>query len=198
MNESRRGLCLVIAAPSGAGKSTITRALLAADPLLSLSISVTTRQPRAGEQDGVHYLFRDQPAFDAMAAAGELLEYAHVFARSYGTPRPPVAAALSAGRDVVFDIDWQGHRQLRAALPDDVVSIFILPPSREDLAHRLRGRGDAEAAIAGRMAAADAEMSHVHEFDYAVVNADLPTAVADVQAILRAARLATSRRDYPV
>jgi len=189
----RRGLCLVVAAPSGAGKSTITRALLE-DPGLALSVSVTTRAPRPGEQDGVHYFFRDQAAFDRMAANGDLLEWAHVFGRSYGTPRAPVEQALAAGRDVVFDIDWQGHRQLRSALPGDVVSIFILPPSRDHLAARLRGRGDPAAEVERRMRAADDEMSHWREFDYAVVNADLARATADVRAVLQAARLATSRR----
>ena len=125
---ARRGVCLVIAAPSGAGKSSITRALLETEPELTLSVSVTTRQPRPGEREGADYFFRDQTAFDALAASGELLEWATVFGRSYGTPRAPVEAALAAGRDVAFDIDWQGCRNLRAALPSDVVSVFILPP----------------------------------------------------------------------
>ncbi len=191
---TRRGLCLVIAAPSGAGKSSITRALLDAEPELSLSVSVTTRAPRPQEREGVHYLFRSNAQFDAMAAAGELLEWARVFGRGYGTPRAPVEEALAAGRDMVFDVDWQGHRLLRAALPGDVVSLFILPPSLAELEARLRRRAsDDEAEIARRMAAAWAEMAHVAEFDHVLVNADFATAVAQTRAVLHAARLATLR-----
>src|SRR5579875_2696519 len=136
----RRGVCLVIAAPSGAGKSTITRALLDTEPELTLSVSATTRARRAGEIEGVHYHFRTQAEFDAMVQAGELLEWARVYGRCYGTPRAPVEAALAAGRDVAFDIDWQGYRQLRAAMPQDVVGVFVLPPSLEALAERLKAR----------------------------------------------------------
>lgn len=191
---SRRGLCLVIAAPSGAGKSSITRALLAAEPRLALSVSATTRTPRAGEREGEHYFFRTQPEFDAMVANGELLEYANVFGRSYGTPRAPVEAALAAGRDVLFDIDWQGHRQLRAALPADTVGLFLLPPSREELDARLRRRGDDAVEITRRMNAARSEMSHAGEFDYLVVNRVFEEAVAEVQGILHAARRAVPRQ----
>ncbi len=195
MNEhGRRGVCLVVAAPSGAGKSTITRALLAAEPELTLSISVTTRQPRAGEREGVDYLFRDQTEFDAMVARRDLLEWAGKFGRFYGTPRAPVEAALAAGRDVAFDIDWQGHRQLRAALPGDVVSVFILPPSLEQLDARLRGRGDDPSEIARRMRDAREEMSHWREFDHVVVNAHLAIAIEAVRAVLHAARSATPRQ----
>ena len=191
---TRRGLCLVIAAPSGAGKSSITRALLDAEPELSLSVSVTTRAPRPQEREGVHYLFRSNEQFDAMAATGELLEWARVFGRGYGTPRAPVEEALAAGRDVVFDVDWQGHRLLRAALPGDVVGLFILPPSLAELEARLRRRAsDDEAEIARRMAAAWAEMAHVAEFDHVLVNADFATAVAQTRAVLHAARSATTR-----
>lgn len=191
----RRGLCLVIAAPSGAGKSTVARALLATEPELSPSVSVTTRAPRPGERDGVHYHFRGEAEFEAMAAAGELLEWARVFRNCYGTPRAPVEQALAAGRDVVFDVDWQGHRQLRAALPGDVVGVFLLPPSLAALEARLRGRStDHEAEIARRMAAARAELSHWAEFDHVVVNRDLDRAVADMRSVLHAARLATARR----
>lgn len=191
----RRGLCLVVAAPSGTGKSTITRALLAAEPELELSISVTTRPPRPGEVDGVHYHFRDRAAFDAMAAAGTLLEWAEVFGRCYGTPRAPVEAALAAGRDVAFDIDWQGYRQLRAAMPGDVVGIFVLPPSIETLESRLLARGgDPPEQVARRLAGARTEIAHWREFDHLVVNADLESAVADVRSILHAARLATARQ----
>ncbi len=195
MNKhGRRGVCLVVAAPSGAGKSTITRALLASEPLLALSVSVTTRRPRAGEQEGVHYFFRDQAQFDEMVARRDLLEYAHVFGRSYGTPRAPVEEALAVGRDVVFDIDWQGHRQLRAALPGDVVSVFILPPSIEQLDARLRGRGDDPAEIERRMHAAREEMSHWREFDHVVVNAEVTVATDAVRSVLHAARSATQRQ----
>lgn len=194
MTLSRRGLCLVLAAPSGAGKTSITRALLALEPDLQLSISATTRAPRPGEQDGVHYHFVTQDVFDAMAAAGELLEFAGVFGRSYGTPRAPVEAALAAGRDVVFDIDWQGCRQLRAAMPRDVVGLFILPPSLAALDARLRARGgDSEAEVARRMAQARAEMSHAGEFEHVLINEDLAAAVAQTRAVLHAARLATGR-----
>jgi len=191
----RRGVCLVVAAPSGAGKSTITRALLAAEPEASLSVSVTTRSPRPGEQDGVHYHFRGQAGFDAMVAEGAMLEWATVFGRSYGTPRAPVERALSAGRDVVFDIDWQGFRQLRAALPGDVVGAFVLPPSYAALGARLHGRGgDAPEEIARRMAAARSEIAHWAEFDHVLVNRDLDTAITDVRGILRAARCAILRQ----
>ena len=193
----RRGLCLVVAAPSGAGKSSITRALLAADDNLTLSVSVTTRGPRPGEQEGVHYFYRSHAEFEAMAAQGELLEWAQVFGRGYGTPRAPVEAALAAGRDVVFDIDWQGHRQLRAALPGDVVGLFILPPSLAALRARLERRGGDDAAeIDRRMRAAQAEMSHAGEFDFLVVNNALDEAVAETRAILTAARLATVRQRW--
>jgi guanylate kinase len=191
---ARRGLCLVIAAPSGAGKSSITRALLDADPALMLSVSVTTRAARAGEQEGVHYFFRDQAGFDALASSGGLLEWASVFGRSYGTPRAPVEQALASGRDVLFDIDWQGHRQLRAALPGDVVSIFILPPALAALETRLRGRGDDPAEIARRMRAAREEIGHWAEFDHVIVNDDFPAAVGAVRSVLQAARLVTVRQ----
>ncbi len=192
---SRRGVCLVVAAPSGAGKSTITRALLASEPELSLSISATTRAPRPREQDGVHYHFRDAAGFEAMVEGGEMLEWAEVFGRRYGTPRRPVEQALEAGRDVVFDIDWQGHRQLRRAIPADVVGVFVMPPSLEALEGRLRGRAsDSEAEIARRMTAARSEMAHWSEFDHVVVNRDLDMAVASVRSVLHAARAATSRQ----
>lgn len=195
MSAERRGVCLVVAAPSGAGKSSIVRALLAAEPHLALSVSVTTRTPRPGERHGVDYYFHTQGEFDALARSGGLLEWATVFGRSYGTPRGPVEQALAAGRDIAFDIDWQGHRNLRAALPRDVVSVFILPPSLPVLEERLRTRGsDVPAEIARRMAAARAEIAHWHEFDHVVVNARFEEAVASVQAILHAGRLATARQ----
>ena len=193
----RRGVCLVIAAPSGAGKSSLTRALLATEPNLALSVSVTTRPPRAHEEDGVHYLFRTPEQFEAMIANGDLLEWAQVFGRRYGTPRAPVEAALQAGSDIVFDIDWQGYRQLRAALPSDVVGLFVLPPSLAVLQARLRGRGtDDDTEIARRMQAARAEIAHAGEFDHVLVNAEFDTALAGCRAVLNAARLATHRLTF--
>jgi guanylate kinase len=192
---TRRGVCLVVSAPSGAGKSTITRALLDSEPALALSVSATTRAPRPGEREGEHYFFRSPEAFAAMVAAGELLEYAEVFGRRYGTPRGPVERALAAGQDVVFDIDWQGHRLLRAALPGDVASVFVMPPSLDTLRARLRARdADDAAEIARRMEAANAEIAHWPEFDHAVVNDRLEDAVDAVRSVLHAARCATARQ----
>lgn len=190
----RRGVCLVIAAPSGAGKSTIVRRLLERDSGLVASVSVTTRAARQGEQEGVHYYYRSEAEFERMAAAGELLEWARVFGRGYGTPRDRVLAVLAEGRDVVLDIDWQGWRQLRAALPADSVGVFVLPPSIGALEQRLRGRGSDDAGeVARRMAAARAEISHWAEFDHLLVNEDLDECVESVRAVLRAARCATAR-----
>ncbi len=192
---TRRGLCLVIAAPSGAGKSSVSRALLDSEPALHLSVSATTRAPRPGEVEGIHYHFRSMEQFLAMVAAGEMLEHAEVFGRRYGTPRAPVEAALQTGHDVLFDIDWQGHRQLKAALPADVVSIFLLPPGMAELERRLRGRGtDSEAEVTRRMAAARAEISHWDEFDCVLVNDDFTATVDKVRAILRAARCTPARQ----
>jgi guanylate kinase len=191
---TRRGVCLVLAAASGTGKTSLSRKMIAADGNLRLSVSMTTRAPRDGEIDGVHYLFRTQAEFDALVAAGGFLEHAHVFGRSYGTPRAPVEAALASGRDVLFDIDWQGHRLLRAALPADVVGVFILPPSIAALADRLRGRGDPAEAVAKRMAEAEAEISHAGEFDHVLVNDDFDVTLAGLTAILHAARSATHRQ----
>lgn len=190
----RRGLCLVLVAPSGAGKSSISRALLAADASLSLSVSATTRAPRPGERQGEHYDFLDDAAFDALLAAGGLLEWAKVYDDRYGTPAAPVRAALAAGRDMLFDIDWQGARQLRASLPGDVVQVAILPPSLAELERRLVARGqDSAARIAARMQKARDEIAHWQDADHAIVNDDFATALADVQAILRAARLSRAR-----
>jgi guanylate kinase len=191
---ARRGLCLVIAAPSGAGKSTITRALLARESGVALSVSVTTRAPRAGEEEGVHYFFKSEQAFARMVQAGELLEHATVFGRGYGTPRAAVEAALAEGSDVLFDIDWQGYRQVRAALPRDTVGIFILPPSLAALEARLRARaGDDAAEIGRRMAQAQAEMAHAGEFDHVLVNDDLEHCIRSTRAVLLAARTSTQR-----
>ena len=192
---ARRGVCLVLSAPSGAGKTAIADALLASEPDLRRSVSVTTRAPRPGEVDGVHYYFRDQAAFDRMVAGGELLEWAQVLGRyCYGTPRVPVEQALRDGKDMVFDIDWQGHRQLQAALPNDVVGVFILPPTLAALEARLRHRsGDDEQEIARRMQLAHEEISHWSEFHHVVVNDDLDQATAAVRSVLHASRSATRR-----
>lgn len=189
MNRARRGLMLVFAAPSGAGKTTITRRLLDEDRAISLSVSATTRAPRPGEREGEHYFFKDEAAFKAMIAAGALLEHAQVFGNYYGTPAAPVHEALAAGRDVLFDIDWQGARQLTERARADVVSVFLLPPSIVALEARLRARGqDSEAVIARRMREAGAEMSHWAEFDYVLINDDLEETLRAVRAILTAER----------
>ena len=184
----------MIAAPSGAGKSSVVRRLVAREAELAESVSVTTRAPRPGEIDGREYLFRDENGFRALAAAGELIEHAIVYGRGYGTPRAPVEARLAGGLDVVLDIDWQGWRQVRAALPLDTVGVFLLPPSLGQLNARLRGRqSDSEAEIGRRMRLACDELGHWGEFDHVVVNDDLETCVADVVHILHAARCTVGR-----
>jgi guanylate kinase len=186
---------LVLSAPSGAGKSSIARALLARDDKLILSVSVTTRSPRPAEVDGRDYRFISEEAFGRMVAGDELLERALVFGNGYGTPKAPVVAAIEAGRDVLLDVDWQGTRQLRKNAPADVVAVFILPPSREELERRLRMRAqDSEEVVQARMAKAAAEMSHWPEYDYVVINRVLEDAVASVQAILTAERLRCHRQ----
>jgi guanylate kinase len=186
---------LVLAAPSGAGKTSLSRALLAVEPGLSLSVSVTTRAPRAGEVDGQHYHFINDETFQDMVATGALLEHAHVFGRSYGTPRMPVETVLCQGRDVLFDIDWQGFRQLKAALPGDVVGVFIRPPSMAALRQRLVARGDAEADVERRMAHAEAEMAHAGEFDHVVENADFELALAALRGLLKDSRAARGAKN---
>jgi guanylate kinase len=191
----RRGLCLVIAAPPGAGKTSVSRALLDTEAALELSVSVTTRAPRPGEQDGVHYHFRDMAEYHAMIARGDLLEHAMFLGRGYGTPRAPVEAALAEGRDVLFDIEWQGHRQLKSSMPADVVSIFLLPPSMAELEKRLQLRGqDGPEEIIKRMAAAREEISHWDEFDHVLINQDFAATVAAARAILHAARSTRARQ----
>ncbi len=185
---SRRGLCLVLASPSGGGKTTMMSRLLATDPGLRQSVSATTRSPRPGELDGVDYYFCDQREFDLLVTSDSMLEHATVFGRSYGIPRAPVEAALDAGTDVVFVIDWQGHRRLRDQLPGDVVGVFLVPPSMAELRARLERRGDAAADIESRMADAGSEMSHRSEFDHQVENDDLDCAVEEVRALLEDAR----------
>jgi len=191
----RRGLMLVLSSPSGAGKTTIARALLAGDYDLTLSVSATTRPRRPGERDGVDYLFVDRPAFERMIAEGAFLEHATVFGNLYGTPRAPVEARLAEGRDVLFDVDWQGAQQLAERARADLVSVFILPPSTVELERRLRRRAqDPEEVVARRMARAADEMSHWAEYDYVIVNDDLDRGVANLRAILRAERLRRTRR----
>jgi guanylate kinase len=192
---ARRGLLLVLSSPSGAGKTTLARRLVADDPHISMSVSVTTRPPRHGEVDGRDYFFIDETRFKAMREAGELLEWARVFGNFYGTPRAPVEAAIGMGRDVLFDIDWQGAQQLEEKLPQDLVRVFILPPSAKDLAQRLAARGqDTPEVVAARMAAASAEISHWPEYDYVIVNADLEASSATLRSILAAERLKRERQ----
>jgi guanylate kinase len=191
----RRGLMLVLSSPSGAGKTTISRTLLARESNLRLSISATTRPKRPGEREGVDYSFFDEAAFAEMRKEGAVLEHARVFGHWYGTPRAPVDAALSEGRDVLFDIDWQGTQQLRESAREDLVSVFILPPSTEELARRLRARAqDPEDVVRQRMAKATDEMSHWAEYDYIVVNQDVEESVRRVTAILEAERLRRDRQ----
>lgn len=189
----RRGLLLVLSSPSGAGKTTIARRLIDAEPHISMSVSVTTRKPRPGEVDGRDYIFVDETTFKRMADTGELLEWARVFDNFYGTPRAPIEAAVANGQDVLFDIDWQGAQQLSEKMKHDVVRVFILPPSAASLEERLRARAqDPEDVLRKRMDAAAAEISHWPEYDYVIVNSDLPASMEGLTAILAAERL---RRD---
>ena len=192
---ARRGLMLVLSSPSGAGKTTLSRKLLEADPGVELSVSVTTRKQRPGEIDGRDYHFIDAGRFETMARRGELLEWAQVFGHHYGTPRAPVEAALLSGHDILFDIDWQGTQQLRAKADHDLVSVFVLPPSMPDLERRLRRRAqDSDEVICTRMATAAEEMSHWAEYDYIVINSNLDEAFKELQAILLAERLKRERQ----
>jgi guanylate kinase len=192
---ARRGLMFVLSSPSGAGKTTLSRLLLRADRKVELSISVTTRPKRRGEIDGRDYHFVDRTRFDEMVATGELLEWAEVFGNRYGTPRRPVVKALQAGRDVLFDIDWQGTQQLREKARTDLVSVFILPPTATELESRLKRRAqDSKAEIGSRMAKASDEMSHWAEYDYVIVNWHRTVAFAEVRAILAAERLKRERQ----
>ena len=191
----RRGLLLVLSSPSGAGKTAISRALLAQDRMLTMSVSATTRPMRPGEEDGVDYDFIDDEAFARMVERDAFLEHADVFEYRYGTPREPVERALAAGRDVLFDVDWQGAQQLAQRAGDDLVSIFILPPSAGELERRLKARAqDSDEVVAGRMTSAPGEISHWPEYDYVIVNTDLDESVASARAIIDAERLRRGRQ----
>ncbi len=191
----RRGLLFVLSSPSGAGKSTLARKLLYSDSQIALSVSATTRPPRSGEQDGIDYHFVDVPTFKQMVAAGDLLEWAHVFGHRYGTPRVPVEETLAQGRDVLFDIDWQGTQQLYQEAGNDIVRIFILPPSISELGKRLRARGtDSQTVINERMARAKSEIGHWDGYDYVLINDDVEACFVKIQHILAAERLRRSRQ----
>ncbi|MBF0355511.1 MAG: guanylate kinase [Alphaproteobacteria bacterium] len=198
MNDAaihRRGLMLVLSSPSGAGKSSIARTLLETEPQLAMSVSATTRAPRPGEVDGKDYHFIDIERMKGMIDQGAFLEHAKVFDNYYGTPRAPVEAALTSGKDVLFDIDWQGTQQVAANARADLVTVFVLPPSVEELERRLRGRGqDSDEVVAKRMGKAADEMSHWPEYDYVIVNRDLDVSIASVKAILSAERLKRFRQ----
>ncbi len=193
---ARRGMLIILSSPSGAGKSSLARRLMAWDPSIRFSVSATTRPPRPGEAEGREYFFRSKDAFSAMVAAGEMLEHAEVFGNLYGTPRGPVLEAMAEGRDTLFDIDWQGGQQIRNSdLARDVVSIFVLPPSIAELGRRLTARGqDSAEVIAGRMARARDEISHWAEYDYVLVNRDLDAAAAALVTIVSAERLRRDRQ----
>lgn len=191
----RRGLMLVLSSPSGAGKTTISRRLLDEDDNLTLSISATTRPKRPGERDGDDYHFVDRAKFDALVTEGALLEHAFVFGHHYGTPREPVDAKLAQGGDLLFDIDWQGTQQLKEKARNDLVSVFILPPSTAELERRLKARAqDSDEVVRARMAKAADELSHWAEYDYILVNRELEDSVERVKAILTAERLRRDRQ----
>ena len=190
----RRGVLLVLSSPSGAGKTTLARGLLEADRNISLSVSATTRKARPGEIEGRDYVFVDEARFNALREGGDLLEWARVFGNLYGTPKKPVEAAIASGRDVLFDIDWQGAQQLTEKMPGDLVRVFILPPSGDVLENRLKGRAqDPPEVVAKRMAQASAEISHWPEYDYVIVNEVLEHSIAGLLAILTAERLKRER-----
>jgi guanylate kinase len=192
----RRGILIILSSPSGAGKSTLSRRLLEADPEVRFSISATTRPPRPGEEEGRDYFFRSRREFEAMVASGEMLEHAEVFGSLYGTPRAPVEVAIAGGQDVLFDVDWQGGQQIRnSSLRDAVVSIFILPPSIAELEARLRARGqDTPEIVAERMAKSRDEISHWAEYDYVLINKNLPQCEAELRWVIAAERLRRDRR----
>ncbi len=192
---ARRGLLIILSSPSGAGKSTLARKLVDWDPTIRFSVSATTRAPRPGEEDGREYHFRSPAAFAELVAAGQMLEHAEVFGNMYGSPRAPVEAAMHEGRDTLFDIDWQGGQQIKQAMRDDVMSVFILPPSIGELESRLRQRGqDSAAVIADRMSKSEGEISHWAEYDYVLVNRDLEDTFADLLTIVQAERMRRARQ----
>ena len=191
----RRGMLFILSSPSGAGKTTLSRQLMAADDNIAMSVSATTRAPRPNEVDGVDYHFVSRERFDAMVAQGEMLEHATVFDNSYGSPRAPVEKALAEGRDVLFDVDWQGAQQIKIAMKSDVVSVFILPPSLEALETRLKSRAqDDDATVARRMSKALDEISHWREYKYVLVNENLEKCGTQLAAVLSAERLKLTRR----
>lgn len=195
LKQERRGLMVVLSSPSGAGKTTLTRRLLADNPDMAMSVSATTRAPRPGEQDGVDYFFVSKDKFSTWEAEGEFLEHAKVFDNYYATPRTPVENALSQGRDVIFDIDWQGAQQLTQAAADDLVKIFILPPNMRELEQRLRTRAqDSDEVIAKRMSKSENEISHWAEYDYVIVNKDVDTALAELKTIVSSERMRRRRQ----
>ncbi|MBS0280543.1 MAG: guanylate kinase [Proteobacteria bacterium] len=191
----RRGLMLVLSSPSGAGKTTLSRRLLQTDPDIVMSVSATTRAPRPNEVEGQDYFFVSPAKFDEMVEAGEFLEHASVFGNKYGTPRGPVMAALEAGKDVLFDIDWQGTQQLKVQAREDLASVFVLPPSKAELERRLRIRAqDSEAVVRQRMAKASDELSHWAEYDYLLLNDDIQHAQGKLEEILRVERSRRARQ----
>lgn len=198
VQENRRGMLIILSSPSGAGKSTLAKLLMAWDPTLAFSVSATTRQPRAGEQHGVDYYFHSHDEFRARVADDGMLEHAEVFGNFYGSPRGPVEEALKAGRDVLFDVDWQGAQQIRnSALGNDALSVFILPPSIGELERRLRFRGqDSDEIIAGRMAKSMAEISHWAEYDYVLVNQNLQDTEERLKKIIAATRLRRQQQPW--
>jgi guanylate kinase len=191
----RRGLLIVLSSPSGAGKTTISRMLMESDDEVTMSVSATTRPKRPGETDDVDYHFVDDAEFDRMIHSGEFVEWAPVFGHRYGTPKNPVKDALRAGRDILFDIDWQGTQQLQAAMGEDLVTIFILPPSMKELERRLHERGtDSQQVIDDRMSRAASEISHWPEYEYVLVNTDADQCLDQVRAIVAAERLKRQRQ----
>ncbi len=197
LKSNRRGLMVVLSSPSGAGKTTLTRKLLAAHDDMSMSVSATTRKPRPGEVDGHDYYFVTKDKFSEMIEGEDFLEHAKVFDNYYGTPRAPVEEALMDGRDVIFDIDWQGAQQLEQAAVEDLVKIFILPPNMRALESRLRTRAqDSDDVIAKRMSKSEAEISHWSEYDYIIVNEDIETAMAELQSIVQAERMKRRRQSW--
>ena len=192
---ARRGLLLILSSPSGAGKSTLAKQLMAWDPAIRFSISATTRPPRPGEVDGKDYYFVSREDFQRQAKAGDMLEHAEVFENFYGSPRAPVVAALENGKDVLFDVDWQGGQQIRQAMRDDAVLVFVLPPSIAELEKRLKGRAqDSAEIVAKRMAKSRDEISHWAEYDYVLINKDLPAAFEELKSIVVAERLRRDRQ----